>query len=151
MEAVKTEVWRNGTAQRLSDGTRTAEVHSVFVSGRDVFVEGQEGNARGVWLATLWRNGTAQRLSDGTRDAWADSVFVSGNDVFVVEAEKNARRVEVATLWRNGTAQRLSDGALNARAQSLQKNLNRINADLFLQSKNCHAIFFTVSTQPSTE
>jgi hypothetical protein len=118
-DIVVATLWKNGQAQRLSDGRRNAYAFSVFVSGRDVYVAGFEENTQGNTVATLWKNGQAQRLSDERRNAYALSVFVSGRDVYVAGRENNAQGKGVATLWKNGRAQRLSDGGSTAVANSV--------------------------------
>jgi len=93
-------LWKNGVAQTLSSAHSYA--NSVFVSGGDVFVAGED-RAK----ATLWKNGVAQTLSSA--DSYARSVFVSGGDVFVVGGGRDK-----ATLWKNGVAQTLSSAKSGA-------------------------------------
>jgi len=68
-------LWKNGIPQRLSDGKNGAGAESVFVSGKDVYVAGDEGLFFDN-VATLWKNGIFQSLSDGSKKARAKSVFV---------------------------------------------------------------------------
>jgi hypothetical protein len=110
-------LWKNGAAQRLSDGGSYAEAVSVFVSGKDVYVAGYDkdvysaetGIGAGKGVAMLWKNGVAQRL--GEVGSKAKSVFVSGNDVYVAGWETTAQGKHVATLWINGMARHLSGGS----------------------------------------
>jgi hypothetical protein len=130
-------VWKNGVAQKLTDGTNNAGALSVFVFGSDVYVAGYDGN-----VATVWKNGEAQNLTDGTYEAKANSVFVSENDAYVAgyfetpgEQEYTAKvhrpdkepTIETrccldksyATVWKNGVAQILTDGTDQAKAHSI--------------------------------
>ena len=61
-------LWKNGVVQyHLTNGTNWELASSVFVSGNDVYVAGEDnGNAK------LWKNRTAQNLGNGS----ALSVFV---------------------------------------------------------------------------
>jgi hypothetical protein len=109
-------LWKNGVAQRLSDGGSYATAASVFVSGKDVYVAGYDNDVylaetdRGAekGVAMLWKNGVAQRL--GETGSKANSVFVSDNDVYVAGQEINEQDKTVATLWTNGRARHLSNG-----------------------------------------
>jgi len=107
-------VWKNGVAQRLSDNT---DASSVYVSGNDVYVVGQEFEGYYKKVATLWKNGVAQKLSD--KESNANCVFVSGGDVYVVGHEAVAPNRNRAVLWKNGVAQYLTDGAVDASAMSV--------------------------------
>ena len=133
-------LWKNGVAHNLTDGTRMAKAHSVFVSGRDVYVVGYEASGQeyikeGVVstytsnrnVAKLWKNGVAQNLTDGTYDAEAYSVFVSGSNVYVAGFEASGQEYQlygkhnhsVAKLWKNGVAQNFNDGTYSAWAISV--------------------------------
>ena len=135
-------VWKNGVAQKLTDGTNEAGARSVYVSGSDVYVAGYDGN-----VATVWKNGVAQNLTDGTYEAKANSVFVSGDDVYVVgliTMYEAGKEVEVTvneyhqasgkttirkymrkadkyyvTVWKNGVAQNLTNETDWATAHSV--------------------------------
>ena len=61
-------IWKNGTAQNLSNGGIAT---SVTLSGSDVYVSGSSGR-----VAIVWKNGTAQNLTDGAREAHANSVLI---------------------------------------------------------------------------
>jgi len=89
-------LWKNGRPTRLrSLGESVA--NSVFVSGDDVYVAGQDMRDE---CATLWKNGIPQYFYND--NSAAASVFVSDNDVYVAG---NLDRV--GTLWKNGEPQRL--------------------------------------------
>ena len=88
-------LWVDGVPRDLSGGTTDrsggAAAYSVFVSGPDVYVAGNNDSG-----AVVWKNGTPQTLG-GQR---ANSVFVSGSDVYVAGQHSNALN---AVIWKNGT------------------------------------------------
>jgi hypothetical protein len=116
------KVWKNGIATDLTDGTTAAEAYSVYVSGNDVYVAGQNGN-----VAVAWTNGIATNLSDGTTASVAHSVYVSGNDVYVAGQNGNT-----AVVWKNGIATNLSDGTTVAVAHSVYISGN----DVYVAGQN---------------
>ena len=98
------ELWINGEDQKLSE-VKDGEAKSVFVSGKDVYVAGDEGENEVI--AKLWKNGVAQNLANTS--SRANSIYVSDNDVYVAGyMEVNGK--DVATLWKNGEAQDLGGG-----------------------------------------
>lgn len=106
----KAVLWKNDTAQYLTDGSNVAVAYTSYVTDNgDVYVSGYDGAK-----AVIWKNGTAQYLTDGTNSAQAVSVFVSGNDVYAGGFERNSDSKRVAKVWKNGTATILSDGKYNA-------------------------------------
>ena len=118
------KIWKNGVAQNLTDGIRSAVSYSVFVSCCDVYVAGYEMNEQNKGVAKLWKDGIVQNLTDGTRDAAAFSVYVSGKDVYVAGSESNFQDQYfpyIAKLWKNGIVQNLnaSDGEQSAQAFSV--------------------------------
>ena len=94
-------LWKNGVPQQLSSDDSYAS--SVFVSGSDVYVAGDENQNRAV----LWKNGTRQQLSNDESEA--NSVFVSGGDVYVAGWDHDVNSDARAVLWKNGTRQQLSN------------------------------------------
>ena len=106
-------LWKNGVAQDVSNETKDAYAHSVYVSGNDAYVAGYEGSTTNSKVAILWKNGVAQSLSDQSNNE-ALSVCVSGNDVYVAGQANN-----VVKLWKNGVAQNLTDGSKYAGAYSV--------------------------------
>ncbi len=89
-------LWKNGTAQRLTDGSYEAKALSVFVSEGDVYVVGYEGND-----AKLWKNGKAYHLVNSSE---ARSVYVAGNDVYVAgDWDLNP------ALWEEGAELKLTE------------------------------------------
>jgi sulfur transfer complex TusBCD TusB component (DsrH family) len=68
------KVWKNGVE---TPGMNGAEVHSVYVSGGDVYVAGSRKNPDGRGVATLWKNGVATGLDDAKNGSFATAVFVT--------------------------------------------------------------------------
>ena len=90
-------LWKNGIPQRIGnrpwnggDMTFSERPDSLFVSGNDVYLVGQDNEG----FAVLWKNGVKQRLSESP--AYASSVFVSGGDVYASGG---------AVIWKNGVMQ----------------------------------------------
>jgi hypothetical protein len=98
------KLWKNGTAQNITNGNSHAFAYSVYASGVDVYVAGEEFDAQGASRARLWKNGAAQTLAGNGATAY--SVYVSGNDVYVAGGDASGN----ALLWKNGTAQTLGRG-----------------------------------------
>jgi hypothetical protein len=101
-------IWKNeDVMQNLSDGNNDAQAHSIFISGSDIYVAGEEKNAQNKWVAKYWKinasQSLAQTLSNGTNDASAGSIFVSGSDVYVAGKDGAA-----AMLWTNSTPKTLA-------------------------------------------
>ncbi len=65
------KVWKNGIATNLSNGVISAYALSIFVSGIDVYVCGNEGG-----IAKVWKNGLPINLTNGSTPASATSIFV---------------------------------------------------------------------------
>jgi hypothetical protein len=93
------KLWKNSVASSLSLGqsngysSNSAKGNSVFVSGQDVYVAGEDQDS-----AVLWKNGQRQRLDqDGNFSSSANSVYVSGNDVYV-----GGHDGWDLVLWKNG-------------------------------------------------
>lgn len=104
-------LWKNGKAQRLSDGNNSTQADCVYVSGENVYVAGHGGD----FAALLWKNGVVQRLSDGSNEARAYSVCVSGRDVYAAGIERsNSLNRNAAILWKNGVPQRLGSDVTDA-------------------------------------
>jgi hypothetical protein len=110
--------WKNGVADTLTDGMHYAEARSIFVSGSDVFVCGQDGNQYIAATAKYWKNGVAVNLTDGKQGAAASSIVVSNDDVYVAGFEGNTVN-SVAKYWKNGVAVPLTDGSHWAEARSI--------------------------------
>ncbi len=101
----KAKVWKNkDVLYTLTDGGKTANANSVYVSGSDVYAVGYEmDNATGETVATFWQNGIASNLSIGEYTS-VNSVCVSDGDVYVAGSDE-----AFPYLWKNGTPQKIAD------------------------------------------
>lgn len=112
--------WKNGAVVNLTDGTKTAKVNSMFVSGNDVYAAGFESNVARIPVAKYWKNGIEVILSDGTKYAFINAIVVSGDDVYAAGSEGNgAGKATSARYWKNGIAVSLTDGTHEAEIRSL--------------------------------
>lgn len=105
--------WLNGEPVDLTDTTKVggktvdATASSIFISGTDVYVAGQQvihsGTSPVQKIATYWKNGTPVLLSNGTHDAEALSIAVAGDKVSVVGFEQyNDINNSIAIYWHDG-------------------------------------------------
>jgi len=123
--------WKNGLTVSLSNGSKNEIPISIFVSGSDVYVAGQENlspdilskNNMGIPLAKYWRNSVSFYLTDGTRWSSTTSIIGSGSDIYIGGWELSEvitsdtippGVVRVAKYWKNGVPVSLSDGTENA-------------------------------------
>ncbi|MFV0572322.1 MAG: T9SS type A sorting domain-containing protein [Xanthomarina gelatinilytica] len=123
-------VWVNGSPVALTNGTSSAGVMSVFVSGGVGYAAGYVWNGA-IATATLWVDGVAQSLSNGTHNASANSVFVTSGDVYVAGREYNGSKY-VAKYWKNGNEVFLTDGSSDAMANGI-----------FVSGNNVHVVGYT--------
>jgi hypothetical protein len=107
------KVWKNGMQTSIVDGYTPITANSVFVSGNDVYVAGQQNG-----VAKVWKNGIPISLTDGKNYAEAYSVFVSSSDVYVAGWESNGTTY-VAKVWKNGVPTSLTDGTSSSHAFSV--------------------------------
>jgi hypothetical protein len=109
--------WKNGNITYLPENTRSddywddypvsstdSKAHSIFISGSDVYIAGQETIVRdgsSAISAVYWKNGNEGYLIKGSfagsKDDAAYSIFVAGNDVYACGALE-------ARYWKNGTS-----------------------------------------------
>jgi hypothetical protein len=101
--------WADGKPNFLTDGSRTAYAHSIFVSGNnDVYITGEEfvvDDVTDQFMAAYWKDQQISFLTTGQQTPISSgaSIYVSGNDVYVGGYEyKNG--AQYATCWKNGTA-----------------------------------------------
>ena len=115
-------VWKNGVMQdinRMSNGTTSADVWSIYVSGGDTYVAGYEASSSSGDKAVIWKNGEKQNLSDGTMNEYTTSIYVTSiGNVYVAGYEKSSSH-SAAKIWINGKEQMLTDGSKSARANSI--------------------------------
>lgn len=98
-EANHPTIWINGISSILHTNLSTGVANSVFVSGSDVYVAGEQSDAIGLsGYPVLWKNGVISQL--GTNRGAAKAVFVSGNDVYVVGYDISPEGHPV--MWKNG-------------------------------------------------
>ncbi|MDR1841715.1 MAG: S8 family serine peptidase, partial [Holophagales bacterium] len=119
----------------ILDGGNHSTAYSVFVSGEDVYVAGENGNQNMVWLgavqdhlspdfiitegatAKLWKNGVRHdlgKLVNQTEWSSARAVYVSGNDIFAAgQMYRPDFNYAYSVLWKNSVAQQLSDSFYN--------------------------------------
>jgi hypothetical protein len=114
--------WANGVATVLSPGIADQEwATSIFVSGKDVYVCGNEFNEGCPnSVAKYWKNGNPIPLTDGSEPAYAHSIVVSGSDIYIagIEADPSTRQF-VAKYWKNGIPVNLTDGSAHSGANGI--------------------------------
>ncbi len=127
------KVWKNGQLlYKLANsyGSQYTYASSMFVSGNDVYVVGDE-MIESYSVRKIWKNG--QILYDQpdfpyltlTHSSSADAVYVMDNEVFVAGSEcKGVNGQRVVMLWKDGVSQYnngygLTDGKNHAYARSV--------------------------------
>lgn len=92
-------VWKDQNIIKLTDGTNSSVVNSVFVNGADIYAVGYTiPSTTGSQKAMLWKNGVQTELSNGTKNAGALSVYVYNNTIYVGGYDGDA-----AVIWINGS------------------------------------------------
>ena len=94
--------WKNGIAERLSNGIGLCQANQLAVSGGNVYIAGNDLNA-GNDVAVVWKQGAPDffPVRSGTLVSVANSVFISGSDVYAAGMEIIAGNL-YATWWKNG-------------------------------------------------
>lgn len=71
-------VWKNGVPTSLTSDPYplASEAYSVFVSGADVYITGDQMNSNLRHVAKLWKNGVATSLTNGITSGSARSIFI---------------------------------------------------------------------------
>ena len=123
-ESFRAVLWKNGVEQNLSADRGFSSARSVFVSGNDVYVAGQDLTGE-IYHARLWKNGIVQELTQSANYTEASSVFVFGNDVYVAGMQYS-NRGSYAVLWKNGVIRNLTDGNGRASANSVYVSGNDV-------------------------
>ena len=124
-------LWKNGVAEKLTDGSNPASARSVFVSGNDIYVVGSARRGSKV-VAMLWtkrgESGSweSKNLTDGSRDAYANSIYVIDNHIYIAGwEEKENSPLDIAMLWTKAPdsdtweAKKLTNGEDMAKAYSV--------------------------------
>ena len=124
-------LWKNGVAEKLTDGSKFAQASSVFASGNDIYVVGTEerDSKRVVMLWTKrgesgsWES---KDITDGSKEAVASSVYVIDNHIYIVGYErKENSTLNIAMLWTKAAdsdtweAKKLTNGETDAGARSV--------------------------------
>lgn len=114
--------WKNGISYTLesyyNNGGNNIDTlaypRSVYVSGNDVYIAGQDFQD-----AVYWKNGSKvcltnnySNLSNFTADARA--IFVKGNDIYVAGSQLNSNSKWIAKYWKNGQEIILDEGSAMA-------------------------------------
>ena len=124
-------LWKNGVAEKLTNGSNPTYALSVFVSGNDIYVVGYERRGSKV-VAMLWtkrgESGSweSKNLTDGSRDAYASSIYVIDNHIYVTGSElKENSTIDIAMLWTKAAdsdtweVKKLTNGETDASARSV--------------------------------
>ncbi len=99
---------------QLANGS-TAGASSIFVSGADVYVAGNQSDE----FAEAWKNTESVQLTGSSARSAANQVVVSGGDVYIGGAIENDAAEAVATYWKNGVPESITDGTHAASAFAL--------------------------------
>ncbi|MCL1908284.1 MAG: hypothetical protein FWG12_02825 [Holophagaceae bacterium] len=104
-------VWKNGEALYQYGGNEHTNVHSIFVSGEDVYLAGYFGDdSHGCRIIAL-KNGEPL-LGDYSFAEYGSSIFVENGDIFT--AGTSGRLGTTATVWGNGIPQHFGNGVASS-------------------------------------
>jgi hypothetical protein len=103
----KAMYWNASIAVELTDGSKDAEAHGIWVDGNDVYVCGYEKDQAfgGSTVAKYWVNGVPVTLGSGEEDSFAYDIRVVNGDVIVVGTDADmvgTQNGEQAVIWING-------------------------------------------------
>jgi len=92
--------WKNGTAVKLSDGTKTEEIRGLTVVDGVVYAVGYETSVGdNTWKPKYWKNGSPVILP-AKNFATIENVVVIGSDVHMIGFESSVDTV-YARYWKN--------------------------------------------------
>ncbi len=115
-------LWKDGVPIQLGNGVKWSSAQSIFISGTDIYIAGDEGNSStGISEAKYWKisNGivtTVKLPGSATKKLYATSIFKVGGDIYVAGYEKNNNSPDdytanIPKYWKNGVAVNLSDAS----------------------------------------
>ena len=95
--------WKNSALQKLpSNNTREYCTKSIFVSGNDVYIVGEEQNGN-YYNLILWKNGSVVKTIMNIEKGSSNEVFlfVSGNDIYTAGKENIGQIEEYIYVQKN--------------------------------------------------
>jgi hypothetical protein len=115
----------NGKEFIISDTTHNAEVRTLAVDGKNVYVGGWEVDPyTGNKIATIWINGQANYYNTvKNSNSEIYQILISGADVYAVgyEQDKNSNpQVAVGKYWVNGNPVNVTNGATDTKIECIQ-------------------------------
>lgn len=111
----KATVWKNGSVILETDGTNSAEIEGIAVSGANVYVSGWEDSVNGH-VSKYWLNGVMNIISGGLYGSEPyGNALINGTDFYFAGFEGDGNH-DVAKVWKNGAATPLTDGTFDAQA-----------------------------------
>ncbi len=76
-------LWKNGVAQKLSDGNTNSTADAVSLVGDDVYVAGYEEIKKNHPIPVIWKNGVKQIISNGMLHGYKVNLKTFENDIFI--------------------------------------------------------------------
>ena len=135
--------WGGGAKYwKASGGKKVQEINlgrnsmgwSMFISGNDIYILGDDKNSRGQDVATYWKNGKAVTIGGGFT---AHSIFVVGDDVYVSGSLKDA-----AAYWKNGKVVFLSGGNSAESIFVVDDNVYAVGYEKYNQGRSERALYW---------